>query len=195
MPHRGQAVGPGDKLWNQGECGAAGHICLASCKAPSLRQGQAWPRKRQPRHLWPRASPPLVVLRLTRGTRRADSKLTPLPGPSTRRSLWQNMHDTWSQNMAPCGSAWSACLSGGLERGVQRGYRLGHHHRIAWHRRRGLFALKKKNGGKFPVTAKKAAPAAKATKAPRCALQTPQPAMLAACTRCMPCGRRHERVM
>ena len=36
-------------------------------------------------------------------------------------------------------------------------------------RRRGLFALKKKNGGKFPVHAKKAVKATAATKAPRCA--------------------------
>lgn len=35
------------------------------------------------------------------------------------------------------------------------------------YKRRGLFALKKKNGGKFPTHAKKAAPAAVATKAPR----------------------------
>ena len=33
--------------------------------------------------------------------------------------------------------------------------------------RRGLFALKKKNGGKFPTHAKKAAAAVAATKAPR----------------------------
>eukprot|EP00955_Chlamydomonas_euryale_P046869 353522-Chlamydomonas_euryale.AAC.8 len=36
-------------------------------------------------------------------------------------------------------------------------------------RRRGLAALKKKNGGKFPTHAKKVAPVAAATKAPRCA--------------------------
>lgn len=35
------------------------------------------------------------------------------------------------------------------------------------HRRKGLFALKKKNGGKFPTHAKKAVAAAAAAKAPR----------------------------
>ena len=38
-------------------------------------------------------------------------------------------------------------------------------------RRRGLFALKKNNGGKFPVHAKKAVAKAAAVKAPRCVRQ------------------------
>jgi large subunit ribosomal protein L6e len=39
--------------------------------------------------------------------------------------------------------------------------------RLQTYKRRGLFALKKKNGGKFPVHAKKAVAAPAATKAPR----------------------------
>ena len=44
---------------------------------------------------------------------------------------------------------------------------IGKQGRSATYKRRGLWAIKAKSGGKFPVTAKKAAPAAAKAKAPK----------------------------
>ena len=64
-------------------------------------------------------------------------------------------------------AAAGAAAAGPKKRQEQLAHGIGRFSRAEMYHRRGIWKIKAKNGGKFPVHAKKAKPEAKATKSPR----------------------------